>query len=292
MGVAVSVILPNYNHAPYLVERLESILNQDFTDFEVILLDDHSTDNSREILGKYAENDRVTHYLENDSNSGSTFLQWKKGLEKATGEFIWIAESDDVASPGFLSALVAKLRDNSEMAVAFSASDWIDEAGRVIHRTGHESEALWAAAGLITGDFLKGPVIYNASSAVFRKEAVRNVDFEELSEFRYAGDWLFWVQLIRGKMVYRTADRLNYFRRHEGNVSFPAEREGLQFVEGLKVVYYIFRHYRLPFLKKRRTLLYWAWRIARSRATDAGKIVAGYPAELRIYTSFFKLISG
>jgi len=290
MGVAVSVILPNYNHAAYLPERLESILNQDFTDFEVILLDDHSSDNSREILRKYAEDRRVTHCLENESNSGSTFLQWKQGLDKARGEFIWIAESDDAASPHFLSSLVAKLRDNPEMAVAFSASDWIDQQGRVIHQTGHESEALWPAPDLITGDFLKGPVIYNASSAVFRRNAVENVDFKELSKFRYAGDWLFWIQLIRGKTVYRTAERLNYFRRHEGNVSFSAERGGLQFVEGLKVVFYIFRHYRVPFLKKRRTLLYWGWRIARSGVPDPGEILSGYPGELKIYTSLFKLI--
>ncbi len=74
----VSVIVPNYNHASYLVARIESILNQTYQDFELILLDDCSTDDSREVLLKYKDNPKVTHLVFNEQNSGSPFIQWQK----------------------------------------------------------------------------------------------------------------------------------------------------------------------------------------------------------------------
>jgi glycosyltransferase involved in cell wall biosynthesis len=99
----VSVIIPNYNHAAYLNERIDSVLNQTFRDFEVILLDDCSTDNSREIIESYRGHEKISQIEYNEVNSGSTFIQWKKGLDLAQGDWIWIAESDDVASNEFLS---------------------------------------------------------------------------------------------------------------------------------------------------------------------------------------------
>jgi glycosyltransferase involved in cell wall biosynthesis len=89
----VSVILPNYNHQKYLSKRIESILNQSFVDFELIILDDASKDDSREVIQTYVDKDkRITHFIKRKVNSGSTFIQWEKGISLAKGEFIWIAE--------------------------------------------------------------------------------------------------------------------------------------------------------------------------------------------------------
>lgn len=74
----VSVIVPNYCHAPYLEQRIESILQQTFQDFELILLDDCSTDGSREILERYRNHPKVSGIFYNERNSGSPFKQWKK----------------------------------------------------------------------------------------------------------------------------------------------------------------------------------------------------------------------
>ena len=97
----VSIIVPNYNHARFLPERLNSIFNQTFQDYEVILLDDASTDNSVEILNRYAANPKVSHFIVNQENSGSPFKQWKRGIDLARGEFVWIAESDDYSNTTF-----------------------------------------------------------------------------------------------------------------------------------------------------------------------------------------------
>ncbi len=102
MNPSVSVIIPNYNHAPFLKERIDSVINQHYDNFEVIILDDCSKDNSREVIEQYRNHPKVKHIIYNEANSGSTFIQWHKGFRLAEGEYIWIAESDDVADLDFL----------------------------------------------------------------------------------------------------------------------------------------------------------------------------------------------
>ncbi|HVB58282.1 MAG TPA: glycosyltransferase family 2 protein, partial [Candidatus Acidoferrales bacterium] len=97
----VSVIVPNYNHARFLRKRIDSVLQQTFQDFELILLDDCSTDDSRSILSSYAGDPRIRIEF-NDANSGSTFKQWNKGVRLARGKYVWIAESDDYAGEKLL----------------------------------------------------------------------------------------------------------------------------------------------------------------------------------------------
>lgn len=287
----VSVILPNYNHAKYLSQRIESILGQHFKDFELIILDDASTDNSVEVIEKYQKEPRLTHLLKNETNSGSTFYQWKKGIEKATGQYIWIAESDDVADVTFLGSMVEMLESHNNVGVAFAASAWIDETGKIFHEPDHEKDDnTWAGNSLITNELLIGNLIYNASSAVFRRDLIANIDFDKISTYKYTGDWLFWVQLIGNTQVKRLGKRLNFFRRHKDNVSFKAEREGLLFKEGLQVVYHIFNNKNVPFIKKRATMFHWARRFYLANVTNAGGVLSSLPLELKAYYKLVKLI--
>ncbi|UCD50998.1 MAG: glycosyltransferase family 2 protein [Phycisphaerales bacterium] len=92
----VSIIIPNYNHARFLVERVDSVLRQTYRDFDVIVLDDASTDESRDVLKSFAGRPEVALRF-NTENSDSTFKQWNKGVELARGKCVWIAESDDFA---------------------------------------------------------------------------------------------------------------------------------------------------------------------------------------------------
>ena len=93
----VSVNVLNYNHAKYLRQRIDSILVQTFQDFELILLDDKSTDDSFDIIKSYQTDSHVSHVVVNEYNSGNPFSQWVKGIELSKGDYVWIAESDDVA---------------------------------------------------------------------------------------------------------------------------------------------------------------------------------------------------
>jgi len=124
----VSVIVPNYNHARYLPRRVESILAQTYRDFELILLDDGSTDESRSILSEYGNDPRVKIEL-NERNSGSTFKQWNKGVGLARGKYVWIAESDDYADPTFLERLTEVLESDETIPLAYCQSWSVGEGG-------------------------------------------------------------------------------------------------------------------------------------------------------------------
>ena len=102
----VSIIIPNYNHADYLEERIRSILNQTYTNYEIIILDDRSTDNSIEIINKFRDNSHISNIIINEENSGSPFKQWFKGISLAKGDLIWIAECDDSCELCMLERLV------------------------------------------------------------------------------------------------------------------------------------------------------------------------------------------
>lgn len=224
----VSIIMPNYNHAPFLRERLDSIFAQDYANKEVILLDDASIDESRVILNEYAARPEVKHVVLNDANSGNTFMQWEKGLSLATGDYIWIAESDDVADSTLVSRLVSVL-EQSDAMIAFAHSEWIDEAGTIIPRN---YDKQWSKDFVMEGvSFVKKYLlgysyICNASAVLFRRSALGGVDMQHVKQYSASGDRLFWISLAwQGKVTY-IAEPLNRFRQHTNKVSGGAEYEG------------------------------------------------------------------
>ena len=126
----VSVIVPNYNHARFLPKRIESILNQTFQDFELILLDDCSTDESRSILSSYASDPRVTV----DSTRRIPAARSSSGTRVsglARGKYVWIAESDDYADERLLERLVAVLDAEPEVVFVNCRSWRVDADGQL-----------------------------------------------------------------------------------------------------------------------------------------------------------------
>lgn len=225
--------MPNYNHAAYLKERMDSILAQDYPDFEVILIDDASTDESVAVLNEYANNPHVKKLIVNETNSGNPFAQWHRGLKEASGDYVWIAESDDVAEPTLLSRLMEALEEK-EATLAFCHSQWIDADGQPIARS---LDPLWKkdfsmAGGTFVRQHLLGyNSICNASAVVFRRDAVEAVDMYQVEQFTASGDRLFWIQLaLQGRVAY-VADSLNKFRQHTEKVSGSAEAKGLNIVQ-------------------------------------------------------------
>ena len=120
--IEVSIIIPNYNYARFLQQRIESVLAQTYTDYEIILLDDASTDDSVSILNHYKTNSRVAHLEINSVNTGSPFAQWQKGISLSRGKYIWIAESDDAADSSFLEKAVSILNQYPHASFCFLGS--------------------------------------------------------------------------------------------------------------------------------------------------------------------------
>ena len=234
----VSIIVPNYNHAPFLRQRIDSILVQTYQNFELILLDDCSTDNSREILTSYGDNPHVSHVVLNEKNSGSTFCQWERGFSLARGEFIWIAESDDVAEPDLLKECMERLEADKDIQLAYTYSYYIDQDGRRMETSLDEPEkyrgnGVYDAQWFRLHRMMYKNIVYNASMAVFRKSALAHVT-EDFKSFTYCGDWCFWFDMMSEGKVAEVPRKLNNFRQHLGKVSKKANMEGRDFRENAK----------------------------------------------------------
>lgn len=239
--VVVSVIIPNYNHSSYLKERIESVLQQTYENYELILLDDCSTDNSRDILMQYKDNSHVSNIVFNEKNSGSPFKQWDKGIKLAKGKYIWIAESDDYADPDFLSSTVAALDNYSDVVVVYTGSHMIDDKGDCIKLDWDKfdktipQQTKYDSRYFLSRKMLWNTSIYNASMVLFRKECYDNVD-KGYRNFKYCGDWYFWNEICWQGNIVSINQKLNYFRQHDNKVSPRAEKEGLYFIEGGRIM--------------------------------------------------------
>ena len=223
----VSIIIPNYNHANFLEQRLYSVYNQSYKDFEVILLDDNSTDDSIDILQRFAIHPKTSHFLINNVNSGSPFKQWKKGLDHAIGEYIWIAESDDYCELNFLERIFeyrSKIVD--DIGLIYSQTIDVSENGQVkksrVEVTNRFEKNIWVDNFTLSGEvfvkeYLKNHnVIPNASAVVFKKELLDSEFFEnEILEMTMCGDWLLWINFCSRTSVGFVSDELNYFRIHK-----------------------------------------------------------------------------
>ncbi|MHB8413052.1 MAG: glycosyltransferase family 2 protein [Candidatus Acidiferrales bacterium] len=240
----VSVVVPNYNHARFLRKRIDSILQQTFQDFELILLDDCSTDDSRTILSSYAGGPRIRIEF-NDANSGSTFKQWNKGVRLARGKYVWIAESDDYADPRLLERLVTVLDADPKIAFTYCRSRRVsvddDLDGFADFYLAEIDPHRWTADYCADGCdecrnyFVRANSVPNASSVVFQKVLYEYVGGADES-LHLCGDWKLWASLaLTGNVAY-LAEPLNYFRFHDASVRSKSEQMSGDVVERLRVV--------------------------------------------------------
>lgn len=243
MTPTVSIIVPNYNHAPYLRQRIESILGQTYQDFELILLDDYSTDGSRSVLDSYRDNQHVTHLIYDEANSGSAFHQWKKGIELAQGEWIWIAESDDYAEPTFLERMVGEATKVPWCSLAYAATWWVDEKGNKLWEAKYSNKVnVYHGQDFIRKKLAVCNSIANVSECLFRRDCYRPAESYRYEHMRLCGDWLFYVLLAEQGNVVEVDEPLSYYRQHHSNISSDAERRGLTFLEGADVLEYMQSH--------------------------------------------------
>lgn len=245
----VSVVIPNYNYANYLEERIDSIMLQTYPVYEVIILDDASSDNSKEVidqvLDKYKDSDVVFTKLYNKKNGGSVFNQWQKGFENAKGDYVWIAEADDSCHPKFLEE-VMKGFDNENVVLSYAESMRINETNHIIGRDCRSwmeaaSFTKWNKSYVNSG--LKEiqealsvcNTIPNVSAVVFKK--LNQVELiEQAKQFKISGDWFLYYSLLKSGDIAYNSQSLNYFRKHSSSTSTVAKKE-TELEELLKIQY-------------------------------------------------------
>jgi glycosyltransferase involved in cell wall biosynthesis len=243
----VSVVVPNYNHARFLRRRVDSILAQTFQDFELILLDDCSTDDSRSILSEYAGDSRIRIEF-NETNSGSPFKQWNKGVRLARGEYVWIAESDDFADVSFLESLCGALDSEPGAAFAYCRSWRIFDDDHVDgfadppcsdERNPDRWTRNYCADGMeLCKQFIDCNIVQNASAVLFRRAVYHQVGGAD-ERFRLCGDWKLWTAMaLSGQLVY-LAEPINYYRFHDATVRSATSEDGTNVPETFQVRWWI-----------------------------------------------------
>lgn len=243
----VSVVIPNYNYARYLPARIASVLQQTYRPYEIIFLDDRSTDDSvkvaRELLGK---SDIPYRIMENDVNRGC-YAQWLAGIGLCKGDLLWIAEADDTCEPRLLEKLVPGFRDH-DVVLAYCQSRRIDGAGNVVtpdylDHTDAISRTKWRSSYVRKGqDEIRDTLaikntIPNASAVLMRRpnlEAVKG----RLTQHKNAGDWLTYVHLLESGSIYFCPEVLNSHRVH-GHGLTQGGNTARHFAEILMVQEYI-----------------------------------------------------
>ncbi|RYY07966.1 MAG: glycosyltransferase family 2 protein [Sphingobacteriaceae bacterium] len=239
--IEVSVVIPNYNHAPFLKQRIDTVLNQTFQDFEVIILDDCSTDNSKEIIELYLNDSRISHVIFNNTNSGSPFLQWQKGINLAKGKYVWIAESDDWCEPSLLETLVEGIRKDDECVISYCQMHYITENNNIKWQSKHRYLSEIVESNAFIQDYLAVKVsIFNASMAIFKREKFKYIS-SEFTTLKFSGDHLFWIEIARHGKTHISGKVLNYFRKHDKDVSSGAYKSGLNFVEALHIINWMYK---------------------------------------------------
>ena len=252
----VSVIIPNYNYANFIIERIDSILMQTYPIYELIILDDCSTDNSVEVIEEKIKTikDIKVQFIKNETNSGGVFKQWKKGFDAATGDFIWIAEADDSAENNFVEELI-KPFDDEEVVLSYCESARIDGENMLIReksddlydmcRTGEWGKSyIWTGKEENIYHLSVTNTILNVSSVMWRKKDYTDI-FAKAGEFKVAGDWYIYYNILKEGKISWNCKPLNYYRKHGSSVCTDVRAE-IEFGEICRLQNEISELYELP----------------------------------------------
>lgn len=220
----ISVIVASYNHSRFLDERIQSLLSQTYTNLEVTIIDDNSTDESVSIINKYLTDSRV-RLIKNPKNRGWINVS-NQGFEESTGDYLIFANCDDSCAPTLIEELLNQFNSSPKIGLAYSRSFIIDEFGEILSDDFAGREAKFrkfchsnvVIDGKIMARFLmRSCVIPNLSSVLISKEA-----FKKSGGFSYkyeiCSDWDFYIRLSEQFAVGYISLPLNNFRKHSSSI--------------------------------------------------------------------------
>ncbi len=221
----VSVILPNYNYARYLKERIRSVLKQTYTDFELLYLDDASKDESNEVAKEFCSDPRfkMTCFTE---NSGKVYQRWNDGAALAKGEWLWFAGADDSADPKFLETLLSFAEKHPTAAIIHCQIGTIDSDGAIV---GMRFAAILEAEVRFQTDYFApgneetmrlaiGCIFTTASAMLIRRDVFENLGGFDTRLWQ-AADWDFYLSVMKTNDVAYCSMPLAQYRAHQTTVS-------------------------------------------------------------------------
>ncbi len=207
--VHISVIIPVYNQERYLGDAIDSVLAQTYTDYELIVVDDGSTDGTPEVIASYGL--RVRGFRKPNGGGASAL---NLGISQAQGDWIAWLSSDDLWEPHKLALQVEAIGQSPTVGLVFSDDLRIDSHGRVIG----ESYAWCPRTKLAQQVWLARKCFINGSTALIRHDVFDNVGLFDETE-RFAPDYDLWFRIVQRYDVLHIPEPLVRYRVHPGQTS-------------------------------------------------------------------------
>lgn len=201
----VSVIMPSYNTAKYIAESIESIMNQTYPYWELIIVDDCSTDDTDSVVAEYLSDTRI-RYLKNEKNSGAAISR-NYALREAKGKWIAFLDSDDVWLPEKLETQIAFMQEND---YKFTCTDYR------IRLNGTWLPYIYTSPKVITRRKLFNYCYFSTITVIYDREFVGLVQIENL---RKNNDYAMWFEVTKKTPCYRFPKCLSYYYKHDDSVS-------------------------------------------------------------------------
>jgi len=183
----VSVIIPTYNRAHLVGRAIESVLNQTYKDFEIIVVDDGSTDNTEDIIRQFQEKDKRIKYIKHDKNKGGSAAR-NTGIKNSSGYFLSFLDSDDQWLPNKLEFEVKILNNNKNCIICSTGHTFINEKNmKIISKTSFKKQLVSQKTAL------RGECLTTNDFTVIKKAIVNIGGFDEKLPARQ--DWDLWIRI-------------------------------------------------------------------------------------------------
>lgn len=205
MNDLVSVIMPSYNTAKYIGESIESVINQTYPNWELIIVDDCSTDDTDSVVVNYLSDERI-RYLKNEKNSGAAISR-NYALREAKGKWIAFLDSDDVWLPEKLETQIAFMLENG---YKFTCTDYR------IRLNGVWLPYVYTSPKIITRRKLFNYCYFSTITVMYDREFVGLI---QIADLRKNNDYAMWFEIAKKTPCYRLSKCLSYYYKHDGSIS-------------------------------------------------------------------------
>lgn len=201
----VSIVMPSYNTEKYIADSIKSILGQTYPYWELIIVDDCSTDNTASIVSGFLQDDRI-RFLKNKTNSGAAESR-NYALREATGKWIAFLDSDDTWEPQKLEKQIEFMESNG---YKFTCTDYR------IQLNGEWLPYVYTSPNKITEFKMKNYCYFSTITVMYDREYIGLI---QIKNVRKNNDYAMWLKIIKKAPCYRLAENLSSYIKHEGSIS-------------------------------------------------------------------------
>ena len=205
MNELVSIIMPSYNTAKFIGETISSVLAQTYTNWELIIVDDCSTDNTDEVVAGY--DDPRIRYLKNEKNSGAAVSR-NYALREATGKWIAFLDSDDLWYPEKLEKQIAFMEENG---YDFTYTDY-----EIVMPNGEKLPYIFTAPKKVTRRKLFNYCYFSTITVVYNREKIGLV---QIADVKKNNDYAMWFEALKKAVAYRFPHCLSTYCKRENSIS-------------------------------------------------------------------------